>query len=176
MEGRASRRRSEQPFELRKSRIHGRGAFATRRIRAGQRIVEYTGERISVEEGNRRYRDDTMKRHYTLLFTLNENAAIDGRRGGNDSRYINHSCDPNCEAVVEGDRIFIYAKKNIQPGLELTFDYQYERYDDDNESVERFYACACGSAACRGTILKPKKKVRAKKKDQTKKARRRDAV
>jgi SET domain-containing protein len=160
---RASRRRADQPFELRKSGIHGRGAFATRRIRAGQRIVEYTGERITVAEGDRRYPDHEMKRHHTFLFTVDENTAIDGKIGGNDSRYINHSCVPNCEAVTEGGRIFIYAKKNIQPGIELTFDYQYERFDDDDESVERFYRCACGSPKCRGTILKPKKKVRAKK-------------
>ena len=160
---RASRRRTDQPFELRKSGIHGRGAFATRRIRPGQRIAEYTGERITIDEGDRRYPDDAMQRHHTFLFTLDENSVVDGKRGGNDSRYINHSCDPNCEAVVENERIIIYAKKNIQPGTELTFDYQYERFDDDDESVERFYMCACGSPKCRGTILKPKKKARAKK-------------
>lgn len=151
---------ADRPFEIRKSRIQGRGAFATRRIRPGQRIVEYAGERITSEEGDRRYREDGMRRHHTFLFTLGENTLIDGNRTGNDARYINHSCDPNCEAIIDDDRVFIHAKKNIQPGIELTYDYQYERQDDHDESTERFYVCRCGSPKCRGTMLKAKRRGR----------------
>ncbi len=147
-------------FEVRRSSIQGRGAFATRRIRPGQRIVEYTGEHITPEEGDRRYEEDGMRRHHTFLFTLDERTVIDGKHGGNASRYINHSCDPNCEAIIEDDRIFIHAKRNIQPGVELTYDYQYERTDAHTEEDERFYACRCGSPKCRGTILAPRKKRR----------------
>jgi SET domain-containing protein len=164
---------ADQPFEIRRSRIQGRGAFATRRIRPGQRIAEYVGDRITPEEGDRRYQEDGMNRHHTFLFTLDEHTVIDGKRKGNDSRYINHSCDPNCEAIIEDDRIFVHAKKNIQPGTELTYDYQYERHEDHDESTERFYVCHCGSPKCRGTILKPEKKTRARssaKKTAAKKA------
>ena len=148
------------PFEVRKSSIQGRGAFATRRIRPGQRIIEYAGERITPEEGDARYFEDGMRRHHTFLFTLDARTVIDGKRGGNESRYINHSCDPNCEAIIEDDRIYIHAKRNIQAGTELTYDYQYERTDEHTEEDERFYACRCGSAKCRGTILAPRKKAR----------------
>lgn len=147
-------------FEIRRSRIQGRGAFATRRIRPGQRIIEYAGERISQAEGDRRYVEDGMGRHHTFLFTLDADTLIDGKRGGNASRYINHSCEPNCEAIIEDGRIYIHAKKNIQPGTELTYDYQYERTEAHTEEDERFYACRCGSPKCRGTILAPKKRRR----------------
>ena len=147
-------------FEIRRSAIQGRGAFATRRIPRGTRIIEYTGERVSQEEANRRYDDDSMSRHHTFLFTLDEHTVIDGKRKGNDSRYINHSCDPNCEAIIEDDRIFVHAKKNIQPGTELTFDYKYERTEAHTDEDEQFYACRCGSPKCRGTILAPKKPAR----------------
>lgn len=147
-------------FEIRRSSIQGRGAFATRRIRRGQRIIEYAGERVTPEEGDRRYVEGGMRRHHTFLFTLDEGTLIDGRRGGNASRYINHSCDPNCEAIIEDGRIYIHASRNIQPGVELTYDYQYERTEAHTEEDERFYACRCGSPKCRGTILAPRKKRR----------------
>jgi SET domain-containing protein len=161
-------KKSDLPFEIRKSSIQGRGAFAKRRIRAGQRIVEYTGEHISTDEGDRRYEEDGMGRHHTFLFTLTDDVVVDGKKGGNESRYINHSCDPNCEAIIEGDRIFIYAKRNIQPDGELTYDYQYERRPDHTKEDEEFYRCLCGAPNCRGTILAPPKKTR--KKAATKKA------
>ncbi len=148
------------PFEIRKSAIQGRGAFATRRIRAGQRLIEYTGDRITPAEGDRRYQEDGMARHHTFLFTVDEDTVIDGKRGGNDSRYINHSCDPNCEAVIEDGRIFIFAKKAMTPGTELTYDYQYERTPEHTKEDEEFYRCLCGSPKCRGTILAPPKKPR----------------
>jgi SET domain-containing protein len=151
------------PFEIRRSKIQGRGAFATRRMRPGQRIVEYTGERISQAEGDRRYAENGMQRHHTFLFTLDDDLLIDGGRGGNASRFLNHSCDPNCEAVIHGDRIYFHALRNIQPGAELTFDYKYERTEAHTEEDEVFYACRCGSPKCRGTILAPKKRARAKR-------------
>ena len=153
-----------QPFEVRKSSIQGKGAFATRRIRAGQRIIEYTGDRISPEEGDRRYAEDGMGRHHTFLFTVDDETCIDGKKGGNDSRYINHSCDPNCEAVIEHGHIFIFAKRTIPDDGELTYDYQYERTDAHTKADEEFYRCLCGSPKCRGTILAPPKRKRAAKK------------
>lgn len=155
-----------QPFVLRKSAIQGTGAFATRTIRKGQRIIEYTGEHIDNDEADRRYDDEKMKRHHTFLFIVDDKEIIDGAVNGNDSRYINHSCDPNAEAVIEGKRIFIYALRTIRPGEELVYDYQYERTEDHTEEDEKFYRCLCGAPNCRGSILAPPKKKRkpAKKK------------
>src|SRR3954465_14847607 len=98
-------------YVVRKSRIHGRGVFAARRIRKGTRIVEYTGERIGNKEADRRYDDTRMKRPHTFLFPLDKKTVIDGSigTGGGDASYINHSCEPNCEAVIKGKRIFIHA-------------------------------------------------------------------
>ena len=157
----ARKRRRAPLYELRRSKIQGRGVFAARRIRPGQRIIEYAGERITPDEGDRRYDDARMKRHHTFLFSLDKKTVIDGNRKGNDARYINHSCDPNCEAVTVGKKIFIFAKKNIQPGVELAYDYKYE-WSNDKRDIE-LYRCECGSARCRGTIMKPKRKRRRKR-------------
>lgn len=145
-------------YRLRRSAIQGRGVFAARRIRPGQRIIDYAGERIAAEEGDRRYDDRKMRRHHTFLFSLDKNTVIDGNRHGNNARYINHSCDPNCEAVSERKKIVIYARTNIQPGVELAYDYKYE-WSNEKDDVE-LYKCKCGSAKCRGTIMKPKRKRR----------------
>jgi uncharacterized protein len=160
----ASRPKTEDlPFELRTSPIAGVGAFATRPIRKGTRIIEYTGERISNVEADRRYDEDKMSNHHTFLFTLNRQTVVDAAVGGNDSRFINHSCAPNCEAVIEdGRRIYIEALRDIPVGEELAYDYQYERMDDHTADDERFYACQCGAPGCRGTILAPKKRKKKK--------------
>lgn len=155
----ASRSKPEDlPFELRTSAIAGTGAFATRAIKKGMRIIEYTGERISNAEADRRYDENKMSNHHTFLFTLNRQTVVDAAIGGNESRFINHSCVPNCEAVIEdGRRIYIEALRDIPVGEELVYDYQYERMDDHTADDERFYSCQCGAPGCRGTILAPKK-------------------
>ena len=150
-------------FDVHQSEIQGKGAFANRRIRKGQRIIEYTGERISNEEADSRYDETNMRRHHTFLFTVTPRVVIDGAVDGNESIYINHSCDPNCEAVIEGGRIFIEAVRTIQPGEELAYDYQYERTGEDDDEMERFYKCLCGAPNCRGSIMKPKPVPRGKK-------------
>jgi SET domain-containing protein len=143
-------------FELRRSGIQGTGAFATRTIRKGTRIIEYLGQRISWRTADKRYDDERMSRHHTFLFTVDDRTVIDAAVNGNDARFINHSCDPNCEAVNERKRIFIEAVKTIPAGTELVYDYQYERTDDHTPEDERFYQCRCGSPKCRGSILAPK--------------------
>lgn len=153
-----------QPFEIRKSAIQGRGAFATRTIQRGDRIVEYTGEHISWKEADRRYDDEHMNRHHTFLFTLNSRICVDAAVGGNDARLINHSCDPNCEAVIVNGHIYIEAIRRIRPGQELSYDYGYERDEDTTEEDEKLYVCRCGAANCRGTILVPPEKKTATKK------------
>jgi len=156
---------AEQPFEVRGSAIQGRGGFATRRIAKGERIAEYVGERISWKEADRRYDDGGMKRHHTFLFSVTSRTVIDAAVGGNDSRFINHSCDPNCEAIITGKKIYIHALRGIHPGTELAYDYQYERTGKNDAELEKFYLCRCGSDNCRGSIMKPapKKKRRRSK-------------
>ena len=148
-------------FEVRKSKIQGRGIFAARRIRPGQKIIEYTGPRISNDEADKRYDEEKMTRHHTFLFTLDNKTCVDGNVRSNTARLINHSCDPNCEAIIEKKRIFIYALRNIQPGVELAYDYQYER--TGGKEMEKFYVCKCGSDKCRGSIMAPPKRRRKKK-------------
>ena len=148
-------------FEVRKSKIQGRGIFAARRIRPGQKIIEYTGPRISNDEADKRYDEEKMTRHHTFLFTLDSKTCVDGNVRSNTARLINHSCDPNCEAIIEKKRIFIYALRNIQPGVELAYDYQYER--TGGKEMEKFYVCKCGSDKCRGSIMAPPKRRRKKK-------------
>jgi uncharacterized protein len=155
------------PFELRDSPIQGRGAFATKRIRKGARITEYVGEHISQEEADARYDDEAMDRHHTFLFNLDDDTVVDGAVYGNDARFINHSCDPNCQAFIEEDRIFIYALRDIAQDEELCYDYAYERGEGMDAESEALYVCRCGSKQCRGTILappKPPEKPRAAKK------------
>lgn len=139
-----------------------------RRIRKGQRIIEYVGERITQEEADRRYDDDKMDRHHTFLFAVDDDVVIDAAVNGNDARFINHSCDPNCQAVDEDGRIFIEAIRNIQPGAELAYDYRYERDPDDGPEREGLYPCRCGTTRCRGTLLAPAKRRRKKERARRK--------
>jgi SET domain-containing protein len=154
----------EPLYVVRDSHIHGRGVFAVRRIRKGTRIVEYTGERISNKEADRRYDDTRMKRHHTFLFMLDSKTVIDGaiKTGGGDASFINHSCEPNCEAVITDRKIFIHALQTIEPGEELAYDYQYERTGKNDAELEKFYVCKCGAPSCRGSIMKPAKKKKSR--------------
>jgi uncharacterized protein len=156
--GSAARKRSTRNprnpwLVMRRSKIQGRGVFARVDIPKGTRLIEYTGERIDNAEADRRYEDELMGRHHTFLFILNTRTVIDAARGGNISRYINHSCDPNCVAWIEGQHIWIDAEKNIRKGEELAYDYEYD-YDPDYtiEDLE-LYKCECGKRKCRGTIV-----------------------
>ena len=93
-----------------------------------------------------------------------------GPRGSGDAKYINHSCDPNCEAVMEGNRIFIDAKKDIEPGTELAYDYKYNVQGPIDDETRAMYVCHCGARRCRGTILAPRRPAAAKKKKPAKTA------
>ena len=144
-----------QPFEIRRSKIQGRGAFATENIRKGKRIIEYRGEPITHDEADRRYdADDAAGRHHTFLFILDDDIVLDARTTRCDAKYLNHSCDPNCESVIEDGHIWIDAIKPIKKEQELVYDYQFEFEDNYEPEDVRYYACLCGTAKCRGTILK----------------------
>jgi len=116
-------------------------------------VDEYLGEPITHEEADRRY-DDTQGRHHTFLFILDDDTVLDARKNGTDARYINHSCDPNCETEIDDGRIWIKAVKAIKPETELVYDYRFE-WDNAYEPDDvRYYACRCDTAKCRGTILR----------------------
>jgi SET domain-containing protein len=149
--------RVRQRLALRRSGIHGRGVFARELIPAGTRLIEYTGERITQEEGDRRYPWDDSVPYHTLLFTVEDDVVVDGGVGGNVSRFINHSCDPNCTSVIEDRRIYIESLRDILPGEELTFDYRMITQDRHTPAVKRRFPCRCGAAGCRGTMLMKKR-------------------
>ncbi len=163
---------TSQPFELRPSSIQGQGAFALRPIKEGERIIEYLGERITQDQADERYDDGAMSRHHTFLFSVDEDTVIDAARNGNDARFINHSCAPNCQAFLEEDRIFIYALRDLAPGEELVYDYGYERTEGMGPDEEALYVCRCGAPECRGTILAPVKKKDASARKATQKKKR----
>ena len=150
------------PFKIRRSAIAGRGAFATRDIKKGERLIEYMGERITHAKADARYDDESMTSHHTFLFSVSRQTVIDAAVGGNDARFINHSCDPNCTAVITKSRVFIDAIRPIAKGEELFYDYGYERDGSETAADEARYACHCGARRCRGTILAPKKPKRRK--------------
>jgi SET domain-containing protein len=144
--------------EVRRSPIQGDGVFALRDIARGERIIEYIGERIDDDQATARYDDEAMEHHHTFLFAVRPNVVIDAMRGGNESRFINHSCAPNCESVVERGRVFIHARRRIPAGTELTYDYWYSADESYSlRDLRRLYPCRCGAKTCRGTIAAPRR-------------------
>ncbi|CAG4884834.1 putative Histone-lysine N-methyltransferase [Georgfuchsia toluolica] len=143
-----SRSKTSSKIEVRQSGIHGKGVYATRRIRKDSAIIEYTGERVSEDEANERYQDNPS----TYLFMVDDDTFIDGLSGGNEARFINHSCEPNCVAYLEDDRVVIHALKNIQPGVELTYDYQLTDEGEGSDATPTDYTCRCGARRCTGTM------------------------
>jgi SET domain-containing protein len=149
--------RVRERLAVRRSGIDGRGVFAREHIPAGTRLIEYTGERITQEEGDRRYPWDDSVPYHTLLFTIEDDLVVDGGVGGNVSRWINHSCEPNCTSVIEDRRIYIESIRDIPPGEELTFDYHFIIQGRHTPAAKRRFPCRCGAASCRGTLLKKKR-------------------
>jgi hypothetical protein len=152
-------------FKKRRSARHGLGVFATKPIKAGTRIIEYTGELISHDEGERRYPTppwgyggaDEDPEH-TYLLQLDEDRVIDANVGGNDARFINHSCAPNCEPMPAGDHMWIVSIRDIKVGEELAYDYAIELDEPHTPQRKKRFPCRCGAKECRGSILKPKGK------------------
>ena len=152
-----------RPYRLRRSAVHGSGLFAFRKIAKGEQIIEYLGERISHEEADRRHEDKADDDNHTFLFTIDEKTVVDAGVDGNDARFINHSCDPNCEVVIARGHLVVEAVRAIRPGEELAYDYYLNRAPEDPPDVEQIYACRCGAGSCRGTMLEPPRKPRAER-------------
>ena len=148
MPKKSKRRKRAVRIEVRKSGVHGHGVYATKSIGKGARIIEYTGQRVSWEGAPNDENDP-----HTFNFGLDNGEVINPEIGGNDARWINHSCDPNCEAIEEDDRIFICAIRDIEAGEELFYDYALEIDEPITEESKKKFACHCHSPNCRGTML-----------------------
>jgi SET domain-containing protein len=140
-------------FEVRGSRLHGSGAFALAPIPAKTKIVEYIGEQLNDAQVEERYGAEMLDNPHTFLFWVRDDLYVDAAVNGNDARFINHSCDPNCEVEIEDDRIFIYSLRDIEPGEELTYDYSLDVEEKPTPELCAVFACRCGAANCRGTML-----------------------
>ncbi len=159
---------SDKPyFVVRNSPIHGRGVFAARKIPADAFIVEYEGEHIGDKQASKRMGADPDNPFHTFFFSLENGRIIDGGVDGSEARWINHACDPNCEAREEKGRIYIHALRDIRKGEELNYDYGLVLDERYTKKVKKNYECRCGSPKCRGTMLAPKKNSgkKSKKKD-----------
>jgi SET domain-containing protein len=149
------------PYSVKVSGIHGNGVFAHRRIAAGACIVEYMGERVEWGEALQRADANGGPINHTFFFTLNDGRIIDGGSHGNEARFINHSCEPNCEAFEHEDgRVYIYSMMVIERGEELSYNYALIYEARHTPAVKRAFECRCGSPACSGTMLRPKRSKR----------------
>ena len=132
--------------------------FALRPIPRGRPIIRYCGRLVTHQEAD----GDAVDNGHTFLFILNDDYVIDAGSGGNSARWINHACQPNCDAfLIESpsrdpakDRIVIESRRKISPGEELTYDYCIETDDRITASVKKLWQCRCGSKKCRGTMLR----------------------
>jgi len=148
---------SSRRIAVRRSGVHGRGVFATVVIAAGVRLIEYKGERISWDEALKRHPHDPDHPNHTFYFALDDGLVIDGKIGGNQARWINHSCKPNCEADEVDGRVFILTLRDIQADEELFYDYGLVLDERHTKKLKKEYACYCGHGRCRGTMLAPKR-------------------
>ena len=121
--------------EVRNSPVHGRGVFAVAPIAKGTRIIEYLGDRVSHAAADARYEDHDESDNHTFLFIVDKHTVIDAGVGGNDARFINHACKPNCYIHIYGGTIWIRAARTIRKGEELTYHY--------NTDGEGLIKCRC---------------------------------
>ncbi len=150
----------------RRSSIHGNGVFAVCALPKGEEFIRYKGTLMTHAEADDMYGDGGESGH-TFLFTLNDEYIIDGNRKSNAARWINHSCRPNCRALVEEsatgdprkDKVVIETIRAIKPGEELTYDYGIVLDVPHTPRMKKLWACRCGSPKCTGTLLKPKRKT-----------------
>jgi SET domain-containing protein len=165
---------SGRRIQTRRSGVHGKGVFATQDIAEGETLIEYLGEVISWKEALRRHPHDPAQPNHTFYFHIDDKRVIDGKVDGNAAKWINHSCEPNCEADEVDGRIFIKALRDIPAGEELNYDYGLIIDLPYTPELLAEFPCWCGSPQCRGTLLSPKedekKSGKAKKKAKAKKA------
>ena len=149
----AAKKSPEKMVRVKASKVHGKGVFATRPIRKGARIIEYTGERISWKKAQDLPPHDPSNPNHTFFFSLDDGNVINAAIGGNEARWINHSCDPNCETDERRGRIYVLALRGIKTGEELLYDYRLEPAEKRTKKLEQEFRCNCGADNCRGTML-----------------------
>jgi hypothetical protein len=150
-------------YVVRDSDIHGRGVFAADKIRKGTTIIEYKGDRTTWDIASLRPDSDPDNPYHTFIFELSDGRVIDAGVKGNAARWINHSCDPNCTtSETAKGRVYIEARRKIRSGEELTYDYRLSYDGRVTRKVREAFACRCGTAACRGSMLLDKKKSKRK--------------
>ncbi len=147
-------------IQVRRSGVHGKGVFALQDLAEGEVLIEYVGELISWDEAQRRHPHDPSDPNHTFYFHIDDGRVIDALHGGNVSRWINHSCDPNCESDEQDGRVFIKALRNIRAGEELNYDYGLIIDEPYTRKLKAEYPCWCDAASCRGTLLAPKRRQR----------------
>jgi len=169
-------------IQMRRSDVHGNGVFAVDDLAEGETLIEYKGEVINWKEALRRHPHDPAQPNHTFYFHIDDGRVIDGNVNGNAARWINHSCEPNCEADEVNGRVYIKALRNIAAGEELNYDYGLIIDEPYTPKLLAEFPCWCGSESCRGTLLTPKdedeekkKKKKAKKKAEKKKAEKKEA-
>ena len=142
-------------WKVKKSKVHGSGVFATKDIKKGVKIIQYIGEKVTKKEGDKRSAERIKKylnkknEGSVYIFELNKKYDIDGSPSYNKARYINHSCDPNCEVDIIKNEIWIISIKDIKKSSELNYDYGYPFDKDDYND----HKCKCGSNKCIGYII-----------------------
>ena len=142
-------------WKVKRSKIHGTGVFATKTIAKNTDIIEYIGEKITKKEGDIRSAKRIKKylnsneTGSVYIFELNKKYDIDGSYLYNKARYINHSCEPNCEVDIKNNKIWISSIKKIKIGEELSYDYGYPFDKLDYKD----HPCKCGSKKCTGYII-----------------------
>ncbi|MFO1339882.1 MAG: SET domain-containing protein-lysine N-methyltransferase [Burkholderiaceae bacterium] len=145
-------------IQVRRSGVHGKGVFALQPIEPGETLIEYTGQVISWQEALDRHPHDPSQPDHTFYFQLDDGEqVIDALYGGNAARWINHACDPNCEADETDGRVFIKALRPIAPGEELFYDYRLSIDERMTPALKKRFECRCGADTCRGTLLLPKR-------------------
>lgn len=148
-----------EPYTVKASTVHGKGVFARRRIAAGECIVEYRGERIDWTTAMGRAEASGAPINHTYFFSLSDGRVIDGASHGNAARFINHSCEPNCEPLEHADgRVYIYSLMDIERGEELSYHYALIFEGRHTAAIKRAFPCHCGAPACTGTMLAPRKR------------------
>lgn len=140
-------------IQVRESEIHGKGVYAIRPINAGDRVLEYKGEIITWKKAEARHPHDPSQPNHTFYFHLDDGHVIDAKHTGNSAKWINHSCEPNLEAIQDGNRIFLNALRDIKVGEELSYDYGLVIDLRKTPRVKKDFACFCGATNCRGTML-----------------------
>ena len=150
-------KRTGPRIQVRRSGVHGKGVFALDAFAKGERIVEYTGQIITWKEALKRHPHDPQDPNHTFYFHIDDERVIDGKFGGNSAKWINHSCQPNCETDEDDGRVWVVAKRAVKAGEELNYDYGLILDGRHTAKVKKEFECRCGSRKCRGTLLAPKR-------------------